>query len=198
MQDLQFPLNFRFKISTLANDFTATDANGKVVAYVKQKMFKLKEDIVIYSDESQTNINYRIKADRWLDFSAAYTFYDANENTIGKVVRKGWRSLWNTKYELIDQFEKAQYNIREEKAWVKVMDSLFGEIPIIGLFSGYLFNPTYLLKNKNEQLIVRLKKQPSFWGREFEIDKVGELDDDDDDRILLGLMMMILLERRRG
>ncbi len=198
MQDLQFPLNFRFKISTLANDFTATDANGKVVAYVKQKMFKLKEDIVIYSDESQTNINYRIKADRWLDFSAAYTFYDANENTIGKVVRKGWRSLWNTKYELIDQFEKAQYNIREEKAWVKVMDGIFGEIPLVGMLSGYLFNPTYLLKNRKDEVIVKLKKQPSFWGREFLVEKVGTIDNDDDDRIMLGLIMMILLERRRG
>ena len=198
MQDLQFPLNFRFKISTLANDFTATDANGKVVAYVKQKMFKLKEDIVIYSDESQTKTHYRIKADRWLDFSAAYTFYDANENTIGKVVRKGWRSLWNTKYELIDQFEKAQYNIREEKAWVKVMDGIFGEIPLVGMLSGYLFNPTYLLKNRKGEVIVKLKKQPSFWGREFLVEKVGTIDNDDDDRIMLGLIMMILLERRRG
>ena len=198
MQDLQFPLNFRFKISTLANDFTATDANGKVVAYVKQKMFKLKEDIVIYSDESQTKTHYRIKADRWLDFSAAYTFYDANENTIGKVVRKGWRSLWNTKYELIDQFEKAQYNIREEKAWVKVMDGIFGEIPLVGMLSDYFFNPTYLLKNRKDEVIVKLKKQPSFWGREFLVEKVGTIDNDDDDRIILGLIMMILLERRRG
>ena len=198
MQDLQFPLNFRFKISTLANDFTATDANGKVVAYVKQKMFKLKENIVIYADESQSKTNYRIKADRWLDFNAAYTFYDANENTIGKVVRKGWRSLWNTKYELIDQFEKAQYNIREEKAWVKVADGIFGEIPILGMLTGYLFNPTYLLKNRKDEVIVKLKKQPSFWGREFLVEKVGTIDNDDDDRIMLGLIMMILLERRRG
>ncbi len=198
MQDLQFPINFKFKISTLSNDFTATDANGKVVAYVKQKMFKLKEDIVIYADESQTKINYRIKADKWLDFSAAYTFYDNNENTIGKVVRKGWRSLWNTKYELIDQFEKVQYKIREENAWVKVADGIFGEIPILGMMTGYLFNPTYLLKNRNEEVIVKLKKQPSFWGREFLVDKVGTIDNDDDDRIMLGLMMMILLERRRG
>ena len=124
--------------------------------------------------------------------------YDANENTIGKVVRKGWRSLWNTKYELIDQFEKAQYNIREEKAWVKVMDGIFGEIPLVGMLSGYLFNPTYLLKNRKDEVIVKLKKQPSFWGREFLVEKVGTIDNDDDDRIMLGLIMMILLERRRG
>lgn len=45
--------------------------------------------------------------------------------------------------------------------------------------------------------IVRLKKQRSFFGREFEIEKLGNIDNDDDDRIMLGLMMIILLERRR-
>jgi len=198
MQDLQFPIRFKFKISTFSNDFTATDASGKVVAYVKQKMFKLKEDISIFTDESQTTVKYKIKADRWLDFSAAYSFFDEHGNEIGKIARKGWRSIWKTRYELIDQFEKVQYSINEENAWVKVMDSIFGEIPLIGLFSGYLFNPTYLLSDKNQKAIVKLKKQPSFFGREFEIDKLGQIDNDDDDRIMLGLMMMILLERRRG
>lgn len=198
MQNLQFPIRFQFKISTLANDFTATDASGKVVAYVRQKMFKFKEDIAIYQDESRSQINYTIKADRWLDFSAAYSFFDGDGRKIGKVVRKGWRSLWKAEYQLIDQFEKPQYFIREENGWVKVLDGLLGEIPILGFFTGYLFNPTYLVTDKQDGEIVRLKKQPSFFGREFEIEKLGNIDNDDDDRIMLGLMMMILLERRRG
>jgi len=198
VQNIQFPIRFKFKISTLANDFNATDANGTSIAYVKQKLFKFKEDISVYADESKALEVYKIKADRWLDFSAAYSFFDASGKEFGKIVRKGWRSIWKAEYEIIDQFEKVQYRISEENAWVKVMDSIFGEIPIIGIFSGYFFNPSYLLKNKNEDIIVKLKKQKSFWGREFVIDKIGSLDDDDDDRILLGLMMMILLERRRG
>lgn len=198
MQNLQFPIRFQFKISTLANDFTASDASGKVVAYVRQKMFKFKEDIVIYQDESRSQVNYTIKADRWLDFSAAYSFFDGDGRKIGKVVRKGWRSLWKAEYQLIDQFEKPQYFIREENGWVKVLDGLLGEIPILGFFTGYLFNPTYLVTDKQDGEIVRLKKQPSFFGREFEIEKLGTIDNDDDDRIMLGLMMMILLERRRG
>jgi uncharacterized protein YxjI len=198
MQDLQFPIRFRFKLSTLANDFTATDASGRVVACVRQKMFKFKEDISIYSDETKTRINYKIKADRWLDFSAAYSFLDENGREFGKVARKGWRSLWKAEYEIIDQFQTAQYVIREENAWVKVMDSLLGEIPVVGMFTGYMFNPSYIVTNKQNEIIVRLKKLPSFFGREFEVDKVGSMDSDDDDRIMLGLMMMILLERRRG
>jgi uncharacterized protein YxjI len=198
MQNVQFPINFKFKITSLANDFTATDAGGNVIAYVKQKMFKFKEDISIFSDETQTKVMYKIKADRWLDFSAAYSFYDENGNEFGKIVRKGWRSIWKTNYELIDQNDQPQYKITEENAWVKVLDSLFGQIPVLNIFTGYFFNPTYLLTNSNEDTIVKLKKQASFFGRNFEVEKIGSIDNDDDDRIMLGLMMMILLERHKG
>lgn len=198
MQNIKFPINLKFKIGTLANDFAATDFNGRTVAYVRQKMFKLKENIEVFSDESKSKLNYTIKADRWLDFSAAYAFFDENGTRFGKVARKGWRSIWKAKYEIIDENDNLQYTIGEENGWIKVMDSLLGEIPILNIFTGYLFNPSYLMTDTNGKEIVRLKKQASFWGRNFEIEKVGNMDSDDDDRILLGLMMMILLERRRG
>jgi uncharacterized protein YxjI len=198
MQNLTFPLTFVFKISTLANDFTATDANGEVVAYVRQKMFKLKEAITIYSDESKQAVEYTIAADRWLDFSASYTFTDKSGAEIGKIGRKGWASLWKAHYEIFDQNQAHQYTVREENAWVKVMDSVLGEIPLLGLLTGYLFNPSYVVLDGSEKVVVRLKKEPSLFGRRFEVSKVGTLDQDDDDRILLGLMMMVLLERRRG
>lgn len=198
MQNLKFPLQFKFRISTLTNDFVATDATGHTVAYVKQKLFKFKEDINVYNDTTQEKINYKIKADRWLDFSAAYSFYDENGKEFGKVVRKGWRSLWKAEYIIIDQFDKEQYKIKEENGWVKVIDSFISEIPIVGFFTGYIANPTYLLTDTQGQSIIRLKKDPSFFGRHFTLDKVGPMDNDDDDRIMLGIMMMILLERRRG
>jgi len=198
MQNLQFPIQFKFKVTTLSNDFTSTDANGKVVAYVKQKMFKFKEDISVFSDETQTKVNYKIKADRWLDWSAAYSFYDENGTEFGKIARKGWRSIWKAEYDIIDQNEAPQYKIKEENGWVKVFDSLLGEIPVLGFFTGYLFNPSYILTDSLGNTIVRLKKQPSLFGRKFELEKIGNIDNDDDDRILLGFMMMVLLERRRG
>ncbi len=198
MQNLNFPIDLKFKIGTLANDFVATDARGNSVAYVRQKMLKLKENIEIFSDESKSKLNYNIKADRWLDFSAAYAFFDADGTRIGKVARKGWRSIWKAKYDIIDQNDNLQYSISEEDGWIKVMDSLLGEIPILNFFTGYLFNPSYLVVDTTGKQIVRLRKMKSFFGRNFQIEKLGTMDSDDDDRILLGLMMMILLERRRG
>lgn len=198
MNNTNFPVNFKFNISTFANDFTATDANGKTIGYVKQKMFKLKEDINIYNDQSKTAINYKIKADRWLDFSAAYSFFTKDGEDVGKVVRKGWRSLWKAKYEIIDEDQRPQYTIQEENAWIKVLDGLLGEIPFVGILSGYLFNPAYIVSDESGKTIYRLKKTPSFFGRHFELNKLETSNNDDDTRIMLGLMMMTLLERRRG
>ena len=90
MKDLKFPIHFSFNIGTFANDFTAKDADGRTVAYVKQKLFKLKEAITIYSDETKTKVDYTIAANKWLDFSAAYAIKEVNETAIGKVARKGW------------------------------------------------------------------------------------------------------------
>ncbi|WP_055435369.1 hypothetical protein [Lacinutrix algicola] len=198
MKDLKFPLQFSFHIGTLANDFTAKDANGKTVAFVKQKMFKLKEAITIYSDSNKTNVAYTIAANQWLDFSAAYALKDADGSIIGKIARKGWASIWKANYEIIDQHDKIQYHIKENNAWVKVLDSILGEIPVLGFFTGYLFNPTYNVTNLRGEIIVKLKKEPSFFGKEFKVELVKPIDNDDDDRIMLSLMMLVLLERRRG
>ncbi|WP_047547827.1 hypothetical protein [Psychroserpens sp. Hel_I_66] len=198
MKDLKFPINFTFNVTTLSNDFSAKDATGKTVAYVRQKMFKLKEDINIYDHENKSNLIYNIRADKWIDFSAAYSFKDAQGIEIGKIARKGWASIWKAHYEIIDQNQKLQYHIREENAWVKVMDSMLGQIPIVGGFSGYLFNPTYKVTDLKGEDICQLKKEPSFFGRKFKLSKLKPIDNDDDERIVLSFMMMVLLERRRG
>jgi len=199
MKNLHFPIDFVFNIGTFANDFTATDKNGQVVAYVKQKMFKFKEDITIYDNENQTKENFRIQADKWIDFSAAYSITDLNtQQELGKVGRKGWRSLWKASYQLIDQHQKLQYHINEDNPWVKVFDSVIGEIPILGFFTGYFLNPTYSVTNLRGEVIAKLNKEASFTGRKFKVEKIKNIDNDDDQRIIIGLMMMILLERRRG
>lgn len=198
MNNLSFPIKFVFNITTFSNDFTATDASGKTVAFVKQKLFKFKEDVSVFENETKTHELFKIKADKWIDFSTAYNFTDPEGKSLGKVARKGWASIWKAKYELIDQHQKLQYHIREENAWIKVMDGVLGQIPVLSIFTGYLFNPSYIITNLDHKKIVRLKKEASFFGRKFEVSKLADIDQDDEQRILLGLMMMILLERRRG
>jgi uncharacterized protein YxjI len=198
MKNIQYPIRFSFKITTLSNDFTATDATGATIAYVKQKMFKLKEDISVYSDSSKKQLLFTIKANKWLDWSAVYSMIDANGTEVGKVARKGWKSMWKAEYNIIDQHEKQQYKIKEASAWTRVADSLIGGVPVLSFFTGYMFHPAYNVTDVNGAMVVNLKKKPSFFGKEFEVEKYLDIQADDEERVMLGLMMMILLERDRG
>ncbi len=67
---MNFPIELSFKLLALASQIYIRDASGNMIGYVKQKMFKLKEDINIFTDENQTQQRFNIKADRVIDFSA--------------------------------------------------------------------------------------------------------------------------------
>jgi uncharacterized protein YxjI len=198
MKNIVYPLKFQFKIGTLSNDFVISDANNFTVGYVRQKMFKFVDEIQVFEDSTKTNLFYTIKANKWIDFSAAYIFTDANGEQIGRVARKGWASLWRTRYNIYDKEGNQLFYIRERNAWVKVWDALLGEVPILSILTGYLFNPKYDVKDMDDNNIVMLKKDASFFGRKFTVTKEGDLKDEHEENIALSLMMMILLERRRG
>ena len=195
---MQFPLNFTFKITTINNDFRVNDATGAEVAFVRQKLFKLKEEVQVFNDESRSQLNFTVKANKWLDFSAAYVFYDNQQRELGRIVRRGWKSLWKSSYDIYDENQKQDFSVNEENPLIKVFDGLFGDIPILGMFTGYFFNPTYLVTRPDGTAIARLSKEKSFFGRRFSVDKLAEFETGEENRLLLGLMMMILLERQRG
>jgi len=195
---MNYPLQLSFKIVAFAPQLKVTDASGATVCFVRQKMFKLREAVEVFTDESRSANLCEIKADRVIDFSARYTFYDSNGNPFGAVRRKGMRSLWRARYEILDH-ENPEMEIQEESGWVKLMDGIFGELPIIGLFSGYLFHPAYLISRLDTGApMVRVKKQPAFWEGRFLLEQTGAIDDGDQLRVMLSTLMMVLLERRRG
>ncbi len=198
MKNLQFPLHFTFKISTLSNDFIVKDFKGDAIGFVKQKLFKLVEEIKIYHEESKQNLIYTIKANRWLDFSATYVFYDSQEKEIGRVVRKGWKSLWRARYEIYDHQQQLILNIQENSGWVLLLDGLLREIPILNLLTNYLFNPSYKVMRPDGKVIIQLKKDRSFLGRHFTAEKLEEFKKDEEECGILGLMMMSILEKYRG
>lgn len=93
MQNIQFPLDFKFKIFTPSNDFSVFDAQGKEIAYTRQKIFKIKEGIEIFRDDTRKERLYQINADRIIDFNAAYTITAENGSKLGSIRRAGVRSL---------------------------------------------------------------------------------------------------------
>ena len=194
---MNFPLDLSFKKIALSPQVKVSDASGQVVLYTKQKAFKLKEAVTVFADVEQTRPLYTINADRVLDFNAKYNIADASGRSIGAVARKGRKSLWRAQYEVLDGGGQPM-TIQEENGWVKVADALLGEVPVLGIFSGYVFNPTYLLTDAAGVPLMRLSKQPAFMEGKFRVEKLGVMSEADETRAVLSFLMMVLLERRRG
>ena len=194
---MHYPLSMSFKIVALAPQLSVTTSDGTLRFYVKQKLLKLKEAVTVFADTAQSQALYTIKADRVLDFSARYQFTAADGQPIGAIKRQGMRSLWKAHYDIFDGDTPA-LTIREANPWAKVMDALLGEIPIVGMFTGYLFHPAYVVSRPDGTVVLRAKKQPAFFESKFTIEQESELREHEEIQALLGLIMMLLLERSRG
>lgn len=78
------------------------------------------------------------------------------------------------------------------------MDALFSELPVIGLFSGYVFNPSYLVKDQQGRIVMRMKKQAAMWEGVFKMEALAPLPALEKKRLMLSLFMVVALERMRG
>lgn len=195
---MQYPLKMSFKLMALTPQIYVRDSADETICYVKQKMFKLKEAVTVFSDDSQSSTLCQIKADRIIDWSACYHFIDNNGETFGAVRRKGMRSIWKARYEVLDENDNHISTIEEENPMAKVADTLLGQIPALGIATGYLFHPKYLLKSVSGEPCLRMTKESALWEGKYRIDKLIECDPVDELRSLMAFLMMSLLERKRG
>ncbi|MCX6880806.1 MAG: hypothetical protein NTW21_44445 [Verrucomicrobia bacterium] len=199
LQGLQYPLTLSFKILALASQATVVDAGGRVVLYTRQKILKFREHVEIFTDSTKSTRLADIRANKVIDWSARYFSTDATGGEIGSVGRRGWRSLWKAHYETFNPGDNVpDFAIREENAGAKVADALLGEIPILGMFTGYFFHPRYLATRTDGRPAMRLTKQPAFFEGRFRIDQLGELTPREELNLVLSFLMLVLLERRRG
>jgi uncharacterized protein YxjI len=194
---LSYPLGLSFKIVTIGTRIKIKDAAGRQVAYVRKQKFKLKENVGVYSDEAQSSLLFRMKADRMLDFSARYAISGPDGHPIGAVGRRGVKSLWRSAYVLDDAYGAEAGSIREENPWTKVLDGMMESLPLGDSLGGLFFNPAYLAELYGRD-VLRIQKQPSVLESSFRIEKLADFSDEEEDLLLAGIIMMVLLERDRG
>jgi hypothetical protein len=196
---MQYPLTFTFTFLTLGSKVTVTDATGKIIFFVQRKAFKLKEDIRVYNDIDKTQEICSIKAQNWIDWSGLYDFATPDGTPLGAVRRRGMKSMWKATYEIL-QNNAIDFVFKEENPFAKVVDNILGEIPIVGIFTGMMFNPKYVVLDKNEQVVMRLIKRRSMTESNFTLDKIQDFaqTEADEFRVLLGVFTALILEKNRG
>lgn len=194
---MKYPLSLKFKLMALSPQVSVHDAGGVLRMYVKQKAFKLKEKVTVFADEQQSTPLYYLQADRVFDFRARYRFTDTSGAELGSVKRQGMRSIWKTRYDVMSG-EEVVATIQEENPWTKVVDALLGEVPVLGMFTGYFANPSYSLTRADGTVVMRLIKEPAMFEGKFRIEEVVDITEGEETRNVLAMFMMLLLERTRG
>lgn len=91
------------QVLTLTGKLRFYDPLGNLVMFVEQKMFRLREDIRVYADETKTQEILLIKARNILDWAAAYDVIDSlTREKVGALRRKGWRSVLRDAWQILD------------------------------------------------------------------------------------------------
>lgn len=194
---MNYPLQLRFKILALAPQIYVQEAGGGEVCYVKQKLFRFKEKVEVFTNSTRSTLLSTIQADRMIDFNANYTFTMADGTRLGSVRRRGLRSIWRAHYEILDDAGNIAFEMKEENPGAKIVDSVLGEIPIIGMFTGYFCHPRYAILH-NGTPVLRVTKKRAFLESSFTVEKLGDIDSRDEWRVVHSLLMFVLMERSRG
>jgi uncharacterized protein YxjI len=105
----------RRQVFALTGKVRFYNPSGQVVLYSEQKMFKLREDIHIFSDEAKGQVLLNVKARQIVDFAAAYDVMDMTDNSrVGTVRRKGFRSILRDQWEILGPNEQPLAVLEED------------------------------------------------------------------------------------
>ncbi len=91
------------QVFALTGKFRFYDPSDRLVLFSEQKMFRLREDIRVYTDEGKQQEVLMIKARQIIDFAAAYDVVDsASGEKVGVLRRKGWSSILRDEWEVLN------------------------------------------------------------------------------------------------
>lgn len=107
----------RRKIFSLAPCFYVQDQLGNALAFLRKKVFTWKDEIRVFTDETQTLELLRIKARRIIDWGTAFDVTDSiNHQKVGALRRQGWKSLMRKEWTIMDALDQEIGRIREDSA----------------------------------------------------------------------------------
>jgi hypothetical protein len=149
--------------------FRLKTPDGRLLAYSRQKAFKLKEDIRVYADEEQNVELLYIQADRIVDFSAAYKIHDSQTGEcVGALRRKGWTSLFRDSWELLDADGTVRGHVLEDSQWKALVRRT------VDLAS--LFLPQTFLIQVDGETVATMKQNYFAMAPKFKVDLTHDLD----------------------
>jgi len=119
----------RSKVFDISPKFYFFDKQGRTIGFVKQKLFKLREDIRLFADETMTQELLTIRARKILDWSSNYDVTDSlSRQRIGTIRRRGMRSILRDEWTILDAAEREVGTIREDSTLLALVRRFLSNI----------------------------------------------------------------------
>jgi uncharacterized protein YxjI len=149
------------QVFAITGKFRYYDPNGNLIMFSEQKMFKLREDIRVFSDESKSQEVLQIKARQIIDFSAAYDVIDSAYNQkVGVLRRKGMRSILRDEWEVLNSNDQLIGMLFEDSPGLAMLRRLL---------LGSLLPQNYDL-TVQDQRVADLKQRFNLFRYELDVD----------------------------
>lgn len=178
----------RKKVLTIGEKYWIEDRQGNTIGFSKQKLFKLKEDIRIYTDEKAERELFKIQQKQILDLWGTFMIMDSNTDRIlGYIKRKALTSsfAWD-EWDVYDSNDRLIGGIHESKS--------------LGLLRKYMPGGTLIPERMTLKLggtpVANIDQKFKIIGDIWELECTN-LPPNFDRRVLLGgLILMAKIERK--
>jgi len=177
------------KALRIVDQYWIEDQNGNKLAYSKQKFWRIKEDIRVFTDESMAQELFRIKQAQIIDVWGKFDVIDSDTNIpLGYFRRKALKSAF-----VSDEWEIYDMNNQ--------MIGRLAEGTGRGLARKYIpggkLIPEKVTMELNGKPVVQIEQRFKIVGDIWDV-KCHSLPDQFDRRVLLaGVILMAMIERQR-
>ena len=109
----------RQRIFSFSPQFYFLDANGNTLAFLRKKVFTWKDEIRVFTDETQSLELLHIKARKIIDWGTAFDVTDSiNHQKVGALKRRPWKSLLRKEWIIMDSSDQEIGKMQEDSLFL--------------------------------------------------------------------------------
>lgn len=174
--------------SFLGSSFRIMGPEGNLRFFVKQKAFKLKEEITVFSDEKQTDAVLGIQARGIGDFSGAYDISDKKSGeALGAMKREGLKSMLRDEWAVLDTSGAQVGKVQEDGSAMALLRRF---LPII---------PQSFTVTIGDKQVGSVKQRFNPFQLVYDVDLEGASAEDLDPRMgVAAVVLLLAIEGRQG
>ena len=153
---------------TFGRQYIVLDGSGNTIAYCRQKMFRLKEDIRFYADKERTQEIFRLAAQKVMDFKAAVNVIDSSTGAVvASIRRKGWKSLLKDEWMFFAP-DGRQFGTLHEQGGFRAFMRRWGHLASTFVPARYTL---HVGPEGQQRVAATVRERFQLWGDTYDLDR---------------------------